>query len=276
MLKNSSVNLLAIITPHNTHAALALECLKSGRHVICEKPLALTTDECDTMIEEAQKQGCLLSTYHNRHWDGNVMFALEKVRSGIIGDVVRIEAHTGNWSQPKDSWRSSKSISGGILYNWGVHLLEYALQIIGNAEITEVSGFAKNGFWQTKWEEDSNEDEAFLVARFNTGQWITLCISSLDSNPKEGMFEITATKGSLIMGSSDWKMITHDSGGSIVTETGKCPDAQWLKYYQNISDHLCKSDPLVITPEWARRPIHIIELACLSVQKGTSLKAKYK
>ncbi|MCG2659899.1 MAG: Gfo/Idh/MocA family oxidoreductase, partial [Kiritimatiellae bacterium] len=50
MLAKSDVNLLAIITPHNTHAALAIQCLNTGRHVVCEKPLAITTAECDAMI----------------------------------------------------------------------------------------------------------------------------------------------------------------------------------------------------------------------------------
>jgi predicted dehydrogenase len=70
MLRKSDVNLLAIITPHNTHAKLALQCLRAGRHVVAEKPLAITTAECDAMIVEARKRKLVLSTYHNRHWDG--------------------------------------------------------------------------------------------------------------------------------------------------------------------------------------------------------------
>ena len=63
MLDKSGVNLVVIITPHNTHADLALQCLRAGRHVISEKPLAITTEECDAMIREAAKQNLLLSTY---------------------------------------------------------------------------------------------------------------------------------------------------------------------------------------------------------------------
>ncbi|MBC8041640.1 MAG: Gfo/Idh/MocA family oxidoreductase, partial [Opitutaceae bacterium] len=65
MLKNSAVNLIVIITPHNTHASLALQCLRAGRHVVCEKPLAITTKEVDAMIAAAKKAGVMLSTYHN-------------------------------------------------------------------------------------------------------------------------------------------------------------------------------------------------------------------
>ena len=199
MLAKSDANLVILITPHNTHAPLALQCIAAGRHVVCEKPFAVTTQECDDMIGAAQKAGVMLSTFHNRHWDGSVVKALEVVQSGLIGDIVRIECHMGQWNKPGDIWRASKSISGGILYDWGVHLLEYSLQLI-DSEITEVSGFAKHGFWaeQTKWKGDTVEDEAFATVRFKNGAWLTLCVTHIDSNPKVGMYEVTGTKGSLV------------------------------------------------------------------------------
>ena len=77
MLKNSDVNLVTIITPHNTHAKLALQCLKAGRSVVSEKPLAITTAECDAMIAAAKANDLVLSTYHNRHWDGCILEAMQ-------------------------------------------------------------------------------------------------------------------------------------------------------------------------------------------------------
>ena len=142
MLKKSNVDLLAIITPHNIHAKLALEALKAGRHVVTEKPFAITTAECDAMIAAARKAKVVISTYHNRHWDGPILAAVKQVRSGMIGDVYKVEAHMGGYSKPGDWWRTSKTISGGIMYDWGVHLLEYCLQIMGDDKITEVAGFA--------------------------------------------------------------------------------------------------------------------------------------
>ena len=192
MLKKSAVDFVTIITPHNTHAPLALQALKAGRHVVCEKPMAITTAECDAMIAAAKKSGVVLSTYHNRHWDGPIMNAVQHIGAGMIGDVVRVEARWGSRNKPGDWWRTSKSISGGILYDWGVHLLEYGLQIV-RSDIVEVSGFAKKGYWapQTKWKKDCNEDEAFASVRFKSGQWLTLLISALDSNPRRGFLEIT-------------------------------------------------------------------------------------
>ena len=276
MLKKSDVNLLTIVTPHNTHAKLALQALRASRHVVCEKPLAITTAQCDRMIAAAKKSKVVLTTYHNRHWDGCILQAVSKISSGAIGEVYRIEAHMGNRGKPGDWWRSSKSISGGILYDWGVHLLEYSLQIL-DADISEVTGFAKRGFWnsKTRWKDDTNEDEALTVVRFSNGKWLTLCVTHLDSNPKRGLLEITGTKGSYIFDGGTWEMMTHKKGPTVTTK-GKNPPSEGWRFYANVADHLVKGTKLVITPEWARRPIHILDLTGRSAKLGKALKAKYK
>jgi predicted dehydrogenase len=277
MLKKSEVHLLAVITPHNTHAKLAIQCLNAGRHVVTEKPFAITTAECDAMIAAAKKNKAVLSTYHNRHWDGCVLNAVKLVRSGAIGEVFRVEAHMGGYGKPGDWWRTSKSISGGIMYDWGVHLLEYSLQILKGAQIAEVTGFTHRGFWapQTAWKADTNEDEGFAIARFTNGAWLTLMLSSIDSNPKRGWLEATGTLGTLVM---DWGVceVTSHENGTTVIKKYRNPDSEGWKLYQNVADHLVKGEPLVITPEWARRPIHILDLANRSAKAGKALKAKYR
>lgn len=275
MLRRSDVHLVVLITPHNTHARLALQCLRAGRSVITEKPFAITTAECDAMIREARQRKLLLSTYHNRHWDGCILEAMRRIRrEKAIGDVYRIEAHMGGYGQPGDWWRSSKTISGGILYDWGVHLLEYSLQII-DSEIVEVAGFARSGFWKTAWKDDTNEDVACAVVRFKNGAWLTLTISSLESNARPGWLEVSGTRGTYIFDGGAYEIIQFREDQKIVTKGRNIP-SQWERYYRNVADHLTKGTPLVITPEWARRPIHILDLANRSAKKGTALKAKYK
>ena len=276
MLKKSNVDLLAIITPHNIHAKLALEALKAGRHVVTEKPFAITTAECDAMIAAARKAKVVISTYHNRHWDGPILAAVKQVRSGMIGDVYKVEAHMGGYSKPGDWWRTSKTISGGIMYDWGVHLLECCLQIMGDDKITEVAGFRKWGFWapRTQWKKDTNEDFGHADVRFKSGSHLSLSISQLESNPKRGIVEISGTKGTLIM---DWganEIITHKDGAVVSTRYPN-PQGEGWKFYQNIADHLVKGEKLIITGEWARRPIHILDLAGKSATKGKALAATY-
>ncbi|MFW5733294.1 MAG: Gfo/Idh/MocA family protein [Planctomycetota bacterium] len=280
MLGNSDVDLVVLITPHNTHAKLALKCLKAGRHVVCEKPLAITTAECDRMIREAGKQNRMLSTYHNRHWDGCVVEALKQIRDrGRIGEIVRIDAHMTGYGQPRDWWRSSKSISGGILYDWGVHFLEYALQLV-DSSIVEVSGFAHTGFWAPKvaWKDDTNEDEASAIIRFTSGAWMTLTMSQIDAAsrcPDRKWFEITGTKGTYFFDGKGWKIVLPKKNKTVVEEGSNPPNA-WQNYYNNIAAYLTGKEDLVISADWSRRPIHILDLAGRSAKQGKALKAKHR
>jgi len=276
MLKKCDVDLAAVITPHNTHAKIALQCLRAGCHVVCEKPFAVTTRECDAMIAAAKRSKVMVTAYHNRHWDGCILEAVRQIKSGVIGDVVRIEAHTGGYGKPGEWWRSSKSISGGVLYDSGVHYLEYALQI-ADSDLVEIAGFAKSGYWapKTVWKDDTNEDEAFAMARFASGVQATLTVSHIDHNPKRGVLEITGTEGTYIFDHSTWEVIGRDGGATTVTKRAN-PDSEWERFYQNVADHLAKGKDLIITPEWARRPIHILDLANRSAKAGRTMPAKYK
>lgn len=277
MLKKSDVNLIVIITPHNTHAKLAIQCMKAGRHVVCEKPLAITTAEVDTMIATAKKHRVMLSTYHNRHWDGCILEALKRIKDkGEIGDIVRIDAHMCMYEQPGDWWRSSKSISGGILYDWGVHLLEYSLQLI-DSDITEVSGFSHSGFWapKTRWKNDTTEDEAFAVVRFKSGQWLTLHFSQIDTKGKDSHMSITGTKGTYAYDYHRFQIHKKSVKQTSVIDRPH-PDGTQYLYYQNIAEYLTGKAKLIITPEWSRRPIHILDLAGQSAKQGKALKTKYR
>jgi scyllo-inositol 2-dehydrogenase (NADP+) len=279
MLEKSAANLIAIITPPNTHARLAVQCLQAGRHVVVARPMAINTDQCNDMIVAADISGTLLSVYHNRHWDGCILRAAQEIRQNrAIGDVYRTEAHMGGYQKPGDSWHSSRTISGGILYDWGVHLLEYCLQLL-DGRVVEVAAFAHSGFWapRTGWRHDTNEDEAFAVARLDSDQWLTLSVSNLDTHPKgrdRKWVEVTGTEGTYLFDGEVWKTVLHGVQDPVEAE-GRNPPGQGDLYYRNVVAALLGQEELVITPEWARRPIHIIDTAVRSAQQGRALVATF-
>lgn len=275
MLVTSDANLIVVITPHNTHAPLGLEVLNSGRHLVCEKPLAITTEEVDSLIASARRQNVMLSTFHNRHWDGRALTAVrDVVEQGLIGDLYKIDCRMGSYAQPRDWWRSSRSISGGILYDWGVHLLEYSLQLV-RSDAVEVTGFARHGFWanSTCWKDDSNEDEACAMVRFANGVWLNLTITTLDTTPNDEFMRVHGTRGcfGLIQGQNRYRLTRVENGTSVTTEADLLPDAT-ERYYQNIAAHLTGREDLVITPEWSRKPIAILDAAVRSAREGHAIR----
>jgi len=270
-LEADAVDLVTLITPHNTHAELAQQCLDAGKHVVVEKPLAITLHECDRMIGTAHDKGLLLSTYHNRHWDGCILEAVDRIRNqGVIGEIVRVEAHMGRFDQPLDWWRSSKSISGGIHYDWGVHLLEYTFQLV-DSRVLEVSGFSWDGVWKTKWGEDTIEDEVSAIVRFESGALLNLRITQLDADPSAGQLKIVGTRGTYRFTQRDYEIYRFD-GKTQTIERGQNRPGEQEKYYANIAATLTSQADLIITPEWSRRPIEVLWLATESARQGRALR----
>ncbi|MEM7681435.1 MAG: Gfo/Idh/MocA family oxidoreductase [Planctomycetota bacterium] len=287
MLKQSDVDLVTHITPHHLHYPLAAQCLRAGKSVITEKPFVLTTAQADRLIKLAKEKRLLVSTYHNRHWDGWILRARKQiVERNAIGDAFRAEAHFGSYRMPGDWWRTSKSMSGGVLYDWGCHLLEYILQVIPDP-IVEVSGYAKNGYWASqapkdfRWRNDMNEDEATAVIRFAGGQVATLRVSSL-ADPNQPPLAFYGTKGSYSVNrfhapkteNKAWTLRKADRKGVLQETHGKEPASKGHLFYDNIAGHMTGQEKLVITPEWARRPIHILELAGKSAKAGKAMRSK--
>jgi predicted dehydrogenase len=256
-----------------------MQCLKAGKHVVMEKPMALTTKECDGLIAAAKQRKLVLSTYHNRHWDAWILKALEVVESGRIGAVRRIETRFGSRGQPGKWWRASRSVSGGILYDWGVHLLEYALQI-AKSEVVEVTGFATEGYWEGRglhpFPKDANEDEARAIVRLRNGIHIDLTVTSLEIESFRGVMRVTGTEGYHVMDWNSYETVVAGEAGVKTVFTGPNPPHEQHKYYENVAAHLAEGVPLVITGEWARRPIHILDLAMESAAKGRSLPARIR
>jgi len=276
MLERSEVNLVVIITPHNSHAALVMKCLQAGRHVIVEKPMALTTEECDAMIATASEKSLILSTYHNRHWDGCILEARHRIlEENAIGDVYKVSASWSSWSPINPWWRNAKSISGGILYDWGVHLLEYSLQIL-DGNLTEVSGFANPDHFKSvnPYKEDAIEAEAQAIARFDNGKWLSLNVTAMDHGRAENGVVFAGTEGSYFMQLQNWT-IQKRGDDENSTRHGKNRESENWRYYDNIVKHLVEEEPLIITGEWSRRPIHIIDLAMQSAEKGCALPSRY-
>ncbi|HOV69680.1 MAG TPA: Gfo/Idh/MocA family oxidoreductase, partial [Clostridia bacterium] len=99
MLK-SNIDLAVVVTPQNTHFDIVMECLEAGKHVIVEKPMALTAGQTDEMMKKARDTGLMLAVFHNRRYDGNYMTIKEIIEKGIIGDVFHIEVTHAWYGHP--------------------------------------------------------------------------------------------------------------------------------------------------------------------------------
>jgi len=127
---DKSVDIVVVATPNDVHENLVIEALKSGHNVICEKPVALSVEEFDRMVTAQNESGKKLTVHQNRRWDVDFLGVKSVIESGEIGDVLRAESRIhGSRGIPSD-WRCEKAPGGGMILDWGVHLIDQMLQLI--------------------------------------------------------------------------------------------------------------------------------------------------
>ena len=271
MLKYADLDIAVVVTPHNTHGPLALRCLRAGVGVICEKPMAVTSREIKAMIGEARKRKLLLSTFHNRRWDGDFMVLRDLIqKEKRIGRVFCIEAGSYSYGPQGDWWRSNRKISGGSIYDWGAHFTDWILNLVPEP-VEWVSGYqVKN----QEWKEYTNEDHSEYTVCFKGGCRATLTMSnlSMSGGPR---WRILGEEGAI-----------EDCGGkfrveSMVKGRRMHADVDYLestghKYYENIYAHLHGKEDLVITAESAARVIGVLEAANISAaRKGAPVRPAF-
>lgn len=268
MLKNPAVEGVTVITPHNTHYDLALEALRAGRHVIVEKPICITVAQVDSLIDEARKGKKMLSAYHNRRWDADILMIRAMIEKGTIGEVFHVEVSVSGHAHPGQTWRADKKVSGGCFYDWGVHLIDYALHII-TEPIESVTGFFHKRVWDV-----TNEDHTQAIIRFKGGKFGEITISTIDAAPRE-KFRVLGTKGAITGG---WEMLKVHLPQEGFTTIGEVRTGQGRHelYYLNIAAHLKDGVPLAVTPESARRNIGVIEAAEQSAKTGQPVKPPHE
>ena len=123
-------DIIVVATPNDVHKDIVVKALLAGKNVVCEKPVAMSVDVLDEMLDAAKKSGKLFTVHQNRRWDVDFLAMKNIIAEGDIGDVIRIESRIhGSRGIPSD-WRCHKQYGGGMILDWGVHLIDQMLQLI--------------------------------------------------------------------------------------------------------------------------------------------------
>ena len=130
LLADPSVELVTIAIPNDEHLPVTCACLRAGKNVICEKPVALSSDEVQEMIDVSRETGRIFTVHQNRRWDEDYLTVKRILQENALGKVFRIESRVhGSRGVPGD-WRNTKRQGGGMILDWGVHLLDQILQLV--------------------------------------------------------------------------------------------------------------------------------------------------
>jgi predicted dehydrogenase len=132
LLARPDLALLVIATPNDSHCALAVAGLESGKHVVVDKPFALDAAEARRMQDAARAAGRLLGAFHNRRWDSDFLTVRRLVAAGAVGRPVHFVSRFDRFRPAvRDRWRERRIPGAGLWLDLGPHLLDQAVQLFG-------------------------------------------------------------------------------------------------------------------------------------------------
>lgn len=131
-LSDPSIQLVVLATPNAAHAPQALKALEAGRHVVVDKPFALSLSEAQAVVDCAAGRGRMVSVFHNRRWDSDFLALAHLIHGGSLGAVTRLESSFNRYRpQVRDRWRERDEPGAGIWFDLGPHLIDQALMLFG-------------------------------------------------------------------------------------------------------------------------------------------------
>jgi predicted dehydrogenase len=140
--KNKNIDLVYVVLPNSMHKEYTIRAAKAGKHVIVEKPMAITEKDCDEMIDACNKAGVQLAMGYRLHYEP---YNIELKRLGqekVFGQVRLIEASLGYKSSTPGEWRLNKALAGGgPLMNLGVYCVQVARYILGEEPLSVTAQF---------------------------------------------------------------------------------------------------------------------------------------
>ncbi len=288
LLQDSQVDLVTIAVPNNFHKELAIACLKAGKNVICEKPVTMNAAELEEIMAAAKESGTVFSVHQNRRWDKDYRIVRKIVEEETLGKPYFIESRVQGSRGAMYGWRGYKVNGGGMVLDWGVHLLDQMMDMI-HSPVVSVDAHLQSVFSQEV------DDSIKLFIRFENGvsallEMSTNCFINL---PR---WHVSCTNGTAVV--EDWyckgktvqlredaqqmawedEIVYTEAGPTrtmaprpaYTTREGALPEVEtdWSDYYKNIVDVLDNGAELLVKPEQCLRVMKVIDLIFEAQKQG--------
>ena len=194
LLQDDDISAVYVATPVHLHAEQTIAAIEAGKHVLCEKPMALSVDECNRVIATRDHHNVKLGVAYYRHFYPVVKRIRQIIDDGEIGTAVIAQMNAFEWFDPPAgqgrSWLLKKQLSGGgPMFDFGCHRIELLLDLFGSVE--DVKAKATNQFFHREV-----EDVGTVVMHFERGTIATLTVAHSAQQPQD-TFDIFGSAGSI-------------------------------------------------------------------------------
>ena len=194
-LMDYEIDAIYVATPVHLHAEQTIAAAERGKHVLCEKPMALSVADCDRMISACRANDVKLGIAYYRHFYPVVRRVKELLESGEHGVPVVVQINAFEWFDPSVSdpraWLINKRLSGGgPMFDFGCHRIEVLLDIFG--DVRDVKATFANTFFRAR----EVEDTAIAVFQFSRGTCGILTVTHAAREPQD-TFDLYCSQGSI-------------------------------------------------------------------------------
>jgi len=288
---DNRVELVIVCTPPDTHCRLSTRMMAAGKHVVCEKPLALNRGETDLMAAEARRRKVHLSCHQNRRWDTDYLAIRRALAQDLLGDLFYLETFVGGFHHPCGYWHSHAPVSGGLAYDWGGHYLDWIVSLVPAAPEAVIGTRHKR-----VWHDVTNADQERIQIRFAGGQEAEFIHSDIAAAPKPKWY-VLGTAGALV---GRWQQVTalttdpvhyyrtepipetemepelilhrRETDGRISSMRLVLPERHAFGFHHNLADHLLTGEPPAVPLEDSMKVVAILEAAARSAARGGKLE----
>jgi predicted dehydrogenase len=287
LARDDDVEVVVVATPPVSHTSITLALLRAGKHVACEKPLCLTVADADEMLATARAHDLSLTVNQSRRWDADFVAIRQAVYAGLLGELFNVETFVGGFEHPCRAWHSEASVSGGTVFDWGSHHLDWMLLLMEDMPaVVEAHGHKR------VWHDVTNLDQLRVRLRWSDGREAEFVDSSVAAvrRPK---FYLQGTAGTLVgwyrpltferlepgvgyvaerahhaEAPAELTLARYESGAG-VSETRLPPAApQPFAFHRNLADHLALGERLAVTADSIRQVVVLLEAAHRSSERA--------
>ena len=293
LLSDERVDIVLVATYNTTHADLAIEALKAGKHVLCEKPVTIESADLERIMKTAKECGKVFGVDQNRRFNKDYILVKRVLESGAIGMPYVIESRVEGSRGMPEGWRCTKALGGGMMLDWGVHLIDQIVMMYEESKITDV--YCK--MYSVNYPEVDDNFRLTMTLDNGVTAQIEVSTNNFITHPrwyilgKEGTLQIDdwACNGKVMKPLSvqnTWSAeIAPDRAGPSKTMAKRDPSTVEITELSAPTDvednldpvyrqfiHAIEGGELTIKPEQCLRVVKIMEAAFLSAQTGKSIE----
>ena len=202
VLKQDDIHAVVVVSPTKFHKDIVVDCANAGKHILCEKPMAMTVQECDDMNEAASKNNVKLQVGFMRRFDESFQKAKEAIASGAIGEIVHIRSLTRGPSKPRE-WMYDIEISNGPLAEVNSHDID-CVRWLAESDIESLYAIAGN-YRNREIAEAYPDfyDNVVMTGTFKNGIQFTIEGAQYVGYGYDARVEVLGTKGVVFIGRTD-------------------------------------------------------------------------